>query len=433
MSPRQKERNSRHSGEGPPAIKRRMRTLNSEYGEKQKSRKTIPGKSGLPDMPEQEDIGRLIKQANEGNVQAQCVLGNIFYNGEGVRRNSCEALRWFRKAAEQGYDKAQNILGTLYAIGYEIRTPDYAGALKRYRTSKRQRNGNVEVQFYYGSYNIKQDYAEALKWFRKAAGQGCDNAQNNLGILYANGYGVEQDYTEALKWYRKAVEQGNGKAQSNLGDLYRYGHGVEQDYAEALKWYRKAAGQGVAAAWKILGNMYCRGEGVEKDFVTAAEWYRKYVEVMYPVCQGVQKGSEEDIQNEYNAVIQDCVIQAVNNFDRPVVIVKTQPLVSWDQYRVVLAVSSITMKVPFIMLGDNVRGEYLGGMGVGEDDDMDFIMRTEVTCRVRKGARHCYVVTIRADDYDKFVSSVTWNYIQLCKEKNKDPFTEYGAELIKNR
>ena len=398
-----------------------------------KSRQTTPGKSGLPDMPGQEGIERLLKQAAEGNVQAQCALGNIFYNGEGVRRNYCEALRWFRKAAEQGYDKAQNILGTLYAIGYEIRIPDYAGALKRYRISERQKNGNVEVQFYYGSYNIKQDYAEALKWFRKAAGQGCDNAQNNLGILYANGYGVEQDYAEALKWFRKAVEQGNSKAKSNLGDLYRYGHGVEQDYAEALKWYRKAAGQGVAAAWKSLGNMYCRGEGVEKDFVTAAEWYRKYVEVMYPIRQGVEKDSWEDIQNEYNAVIQDCVIKVVKNFDRPVVIAKTQPLEPWHQHTVAIAVLSTTMKVPFIVLGNHVQGGYLDGIGVGEDDDMDFIMRTEMTPRIRKGARHCYMVTIRSGDYDKFVSSVTRNYIQLCKEKNKNPFTEYGAEFIKTR
>lgn len=398
-----------------------------------KSRQTTPGKSGLPDMPGQEGIERLLKQADEGNVQAQCALGNIFYNGEGVRRNYCEALRWFRKAAEQGYDKAQNILGTLYAIGYEIRIPDYAGALKRYRISERQKNGNVEVQFYYGSYNIKQDYAEALKWFRKAAGQGCDNAQNNLGILYANGYGVEQDYAEALKWFRKAVEQGNGKAKSNLGDLYRYGHGVEQDYAEALKWYRKAAGQGVAAAWKNLGNMYCRGEGVEKNFVTSAEWYRKYVEVMYPIRQGVEKDSWEDIQNEYNAVIQDCVIKVVKNFDRPVVIAKTQPLEPWHQHTVAIAVLSTTMKVPFIVLGNHVQGGYLDGIGVGEDDDMDFIMRTEMTPRIRKGARHCYMVTIRSGDYDKFVSSVTRNYIQLCKEKNKNPFTEYGAEFIKTR
>lgn len=398
-----------------------------------KSRQTTPGKSGLPDMPGQEGIERLLKQADEGNVQAQCALGNIFYNGEGVRRNYCEALRWFRKAAEQGYDKAQNILGTLYAIGYEIRIPDYAGALKRYRISERQKNGNVEVQFYYGSYNIKQDYAEALKWFRKAAGQGCDNAQNNFGILYANGYGVEQDYAEALKWFRKAVEQGNGKAKSNLGDLYRYGHGVEQDYAEALKWYRKAAGQGVAAAWKNLGNMYCRGEGVEKNFVTSAEWYRKYVEVMYPVRQGVEKDSWEDIQNEYNAVIQDCVIKVVKNFDRPVVIAKTQPLEPWHQHTVAIAVLSTTMKVPFIVLGNHVQGGYLDGIGVGEDDDMDFIMRTEMTPRIRKGARHCYMVTIRSGDYDKFVSSVTRNYIQLCKEKNKNPFTEYGAEFIKTR
>ena len=52
------------------------------------------------------------------------------------------------------------------------------------------------------------------------------------------------NYAEAIKWYRKAAEQGYAIAQNNLGDCYYYGNGVERDCVEAIKWYRKAAEQG---------------------------------------------------------------------------------------------------------------------------------------------------------------------------------------------
>ena len=52
------------------------------------------------------------------------------------------------------------------------------------------------------------DYATALREFRPFANQGYAAAQFNLGIMYDEGQGVPQDYAEALKWYRKAAEQG---------------------------------------------------------------------------------------------------------------------------------------------------------------------------------------------------------------------------------
>ena len=78
----------------------------------------------------------------------------------------------------------------------------------------------------------------------------------NKGNCYYLGKGVKQDYTEAVKWYRKAAEQGNADAQYDLGHCYQYGHGVEKDYVEAVKWYRKAAEQGDADAQCNLGYCY---------------------------------------------------------------------------------------------------------------------------------------------------------------------------------
>ena len=48
------------------------------------------------------------------------------------------------------------------------------------------------------------DYATAMRLLRPLADQGNADAQFNLGVIYE----VAQDYAEAVKWFRKAAEQG---------------------------------------------------------------------------------------------------------------------------------------------------------------------------------------------------------------------------------
>jgi TPR repeat protein len=62
---------------------------------------------------------------------------------------------------------------------------------------------------------VPHDYAEAVRWYRKAAEQGDAAAQDALGFMSGKGQGVSQDYAEAALWYRKAAEQGDVKAQSS--------------------------------------------------------------------------------------------------------------------------------------------------------------------------------------------------------------------------
>ncbi len=71
--------------------------------------------------------------------------------------------------------------------------------------------GNVWAQLYYGErlkngFGAEQNMAEAVKWFRKAAGWKCAEACYQLGICYENGEGVERDPGEAEAWYRRAQE-----------------------------------------------------------------------------------------------------------------------------------------------------------------------------------------------------------------------------------
>jgi Ankyrin repeats (3 copies)/Sel1 repeat len=79
----------------------------------------------------------------------------------------------------------------------------------------------------------------ALRKLRKNIGKaeaGDSRAQHALGWTYARGKYVPQNYAEAAKWYRKAAEQGHRAAQLNLGSLLAKGQGVGQDLTEAYKW-----------------------------------------------------------------------------------------------------------------------------------------------------------------------------------------------------
>ncbi len=61
------------------------------------------------------------------------------------------------------------------------------------------------------------DYPTALRELRPLARQGDAIAQYNLGSMYGRGQGVPQDYAETVKWYRKAAEQGHATAQFMWG------------------------------------------------------------------------------------------------------------------------------------------------------------------------------------------------------------------------
>ena len=200
------------------------------------------------------------KAAEQGNADGQLYLGWMYANGTGIDKDQVEAVKWYRKAAEQGNADAQSNLGVMYANGTGI-DKDQVEAVKWYRKAAEQ--GNADAQCNLGwicqnSTGVTKNFVEAVKWYRKAAEQNNANAQYNLGLMYANGQGVDKDVTEAVKWYRKAAEQGNADAQSNLGVMYANGTGVTKDESEAMKWYRKALDSNpkYARAWNNLSIAY---------------------------------------------------------------------------------------------------------------------------------------------------------------------------------
>jgi len=178
-------------------------------------------------------------KAEKGDVQSQFELGAALHFGNlGVAKEDVEAVKWYRKAAEQNHAGAQYNLGVCY----------------------------------YKGDGVAKDDVEALKWCRNAADQNLALAQYNLGQCYYNGEGVAKDEVEAVKWYRRAAKQNCAEAQYNLGTCYANGRGVAKDEVGAVKWYREAAEQNLAFAQANLGACYGGGQGVAKDYVEAYKW-----------------------------------------------------------------------------------------------------------------------------------------------------------------
>jgi TPR repeat protein len=221
------------------------------------------------------------KAAEQGNARAQLNLRQIaefgftYEKGNGRPAESSEVIKKCRKDAEAGNARSQFNLGQMYEWGNEV-TQDFAEAVKWYRLAAEQ--GGAAAQFmlgvcYCNGQGVRQSTDQAVKWWRQSAQQGEAEAQFKLGLCYCNGQGVPQDYAEAVKWYREAAEQGETTAQAKLGDAYYIGLGVTANYTEAVKWYREAADHGQAGAQRHLGIMYGLGQGVPQDFIQAFKWY----------------------------------------------------------------------------------------------------------------------------------------------------------------
>lgn len=120
---------------------------------------------------------------NAGDPSAQFVIGKIYdYGNGGVTQNQEVAVRWYRRAAEQGYPGAQFNMGNCCQLGE----------------------------------GVEQNKEEAVYWYRQAARQGDADSQYMLGLCYASGDGVAKNARKAIEWFKEASRQGHRLAQDIL-------------------------------------------------------------------------------------------------------------------------------------------------------------------------------------------------------------------------
>lgn len=208
----------------------------------------------------------LERAARLGYTPAEFSLGMAYAYGEGVPTDDRTAVDWYRRAAEKGHYEAQSSLGWRYLHGVTL-VKDQAQALLWMRRSAAQGN-TLSMRNLVSSLRAHTDPAskdEALLWIKRLAETGSAPYQSLLGRIYHGDlpeFGTRHpDYAEALRWWKKAAAQGDGGAEVALGNAYSDGRGTAADAAQAIRWYERAAGRGDKAADLNLARAYLFGRG----------------------------------------------------------------------------------------------------------------------------------------------------------------------------
>lgn len=204
--------------------------------------------------------------AVKGDPLAEHYLAFSYKHGLGVSKDEDEAVKWYKRAANQGLAKAQYDLANMYYEGL-------------------------------GTY---PDTKQAIAWYREAAEQGHVSAQYNLGMLYVRGEGLLPDLGAAVKWWRKAASQGDYDSQLLLANVFadersEYGSNIEaklyfklvsekkferirQAFSEmgitdvTIEWLREEAQKPNSQALFYLALMHYLGNGAPKDDMLALSY-----------------------------------------------------------------------------------------------------------------------------------------------------------------
>ena len=234
------------------------------------------------------------KAAEQNHALAQCNLAWCFAEGQGVTKDQVEAYKWNLLAAAQGLGPAREAATRLerrltraqLAEGQkrarDFKLPEVPSLAPREAEARGQPSADLRAQvatgeqkaqnewrtaFHDGKQGVAKDSLAQVKWFRNPESQN-ERSDNQA-----------KHEVEAYKWLlldlRAKAEKGDPKAQNELGEaLYAGKLGVTKDAAQAVKWFRKAADQNHPAAQYNLAVGYERGDGVAKYEVEAYKWYR---------------------------------------------------------------------------------------------------------------------------------------------------------------
>lgn len=192
---------------------------------------TPPGKQDQPadnkDKPAEESpkkteydklaLPQLLVKANSKDLTAQFELASRFNYGRGAPKNTSEALRWLRKAAQAGQEDAARLL-----------------AVKLY-------NGH----------DMLPDFGEAMKWASLLAEKGDIPAQLMLASMFANGEGSRRDLLQAYKWYSVAAvgAKRKGSEQEPKPDQVQSAIDQRDKIASLLSDEQETVGQQLASDW----------------------------------------------------------------------------------------------------------------------------------------------------------------------------------------
>jgi TPR repeat protein len=146
------------------------------------------------------------KAAKLGNTDSMLKLATLL--SKGTNDNKREAIKWYRKLAQDGYSIAYYLLAELLN-------------------------------------HVSNNQAEALTWYLQAADEGYTKAQFEVGMRLKEGlYGCKIDIPKSMAYFKLAAVSGHIDAQFIYATALKEGNGVAINMKEAAVFFKKAADNG---------------------------------------------------------------------------------------------------------------------------------------------------------------------------------------------
>ena len=216
---------------------------------------------------------------NDSDSFSMFRLGSIYFNGNGVEKNTVLGLQYLNHAAKSGNKYAKITLAGIYSNG-DNKFYDMAKAIRLYKDCAENENEPDPFSMY------------------------------RLGAIYLKGKGVEKDIELGLHYLNNAIAGGNSFAKVTLANFYADSTHDMYDIAKAIQLYKDCAeneDEPDPFSMYKLGSIYIKGNGVEKNIelglhylnnaidggnsfakVTLADFYADSTHSRYNITKAIQ-------------------------------------------------------------------------------------------------------------------------------------------------
>lgn len=168
-----------------------------------------------------------VKMAESGNPLAMYAVGLVYYWGDiknlpahrlpTPEANAVESLKWFDRAAAQGFIPAFR---------------------------------NAYISRHSGSNHVPKDVAGAIALLEKV--QDCCEIPSTLSSNIGNDYDKLGRKDKMIEWYQRGVKAGDAICMYNMAYSYEHGDGVPRNNNKAYQFYKMSEKAGYAGATDAL-------------------------------------------------------------------------------------------------------------------------------------------------------------------------------------
>lgn len=266
------------------------------------------------------------RAAAGGQPLGATLAGHILLHGLSDRGvDELGAVRWLRRAGEQGEPDALIILSRLAASGRGDLEPFQARGF----LAQAAEGGDERAAHEYGLYLMDEGdpgaASQAIEWLRLAAESGLTEAYADYAQALGDWVHGPQDLGAARLWYARAGEAGDGIAAAIAATMFFNGEGGAADPARGVQLMRMGAELGAPSAMGSYALLLFQGaQGLAADPARAASWAQRGAQAgdgesqfLYAYALATGDGAAQDLQQAYYWALRAAAPRASSLGDDP--------------------------------------------------------------------------------------------------------------------